>query len=220
MVDREINCSLARPTIGPGALIDKNPRPLLGAAVEAALLPQIIKSINDTVATTLSTPYFDRQSESERNKMTLLSRRIPSMTLLASRRALLAGSRRSFASSNSRHTADQNHNPFATGPAPPRLPKEEQEIFEELQRKSTGAFSTPRTTPRINQSPDSQPEQAAQKAASSDQDELHPDIREGVKPEFEGEKNPKTGEVGGPKNEPLRWGHQGDWSYNGRVTDF
>jgi hypothetical protein len=26
--------------------------------------------------------------------------------------------------------------------------------------------------------------------------------------------------VGGPKNEPLRWGEQGDWSYNGRVTDF
>lgn len=41
-----------------------------------------------------------------------------------------------------------------------------------------------------------------------------------MKPEFEGETNPKTGEVGGPKNEPLRWGHEGDWSYNGRVTDF
>ena len=35
--------------------------------------------------------------------------------------------------------------------------------------------------------------------------------------------NPVTGEVGGPKNEPLRWGstgERGDWSYNGRVTDF
>lgn len=41
-----------------------------------------------------------------------------------------------------------------------------------------------------------------------------------MKPEFEGDTNPKTGEVGGPKNEPLRWGHEGDWSYNGRVTDF
>ncbi|UKZ78486.1 hypothetical protein TrVFT333_006226 [Trichoderma virens FT-333] len=39
-------------------------------------------------------------------------------------------------------------------------------------------------------------------------------------PEFEGDTNPKTGEVGGPKNEPLRWGGNGDWSYNGRVTDF
>ena len=45
-------------------------------------------------------------------------------------------------------------------------------------------------------------------------------IRQGAPPEFEGDKNPKTGEVGGPKNEPLRWGSKGDWSYNGRVTDF
>ncbi|RSL87247.1 hypothetical protein CEP52_015576 [Fusarium oligoseptatum] len=42
----------------------------------------------------------------------------------------------------------------------------------------------------------------------------------GAPPEFEGDTNPKTGEVGGPKNEPLRWGGEGDWSYNGRVTDF
>jgi len=48
-------------------------------------------------------------------------------------------------------------------------------------------------------------------------------VRRGTKPEFEGERNPKTGESGGPKNEPLRWGstgERGDWSYNGRVTDF
>jgi hypothetical protein len=45
-------------------------------------------------------------------------------------------------------------------------------------------------------------------------------IRKGAPPEFEGDKNPKTGEVGGPKNEPLRWGAAGDYSYNGRVTDF
>jgi hypothetical protein len=51
-------------------------------------------------------------------------------------------------------------------------------------------------------------------------EELHPHIRRGAKPEFEGDINPKTGEVGGPKNEPLRWGAVGDWSYNGRTTDF
>lgn len=45
-------------------------------------------------------------------------------------------------------------------------------------------------------------------------------VRRGAAPEFEGDVNPKTGEVGGPKNEPLRWGGEGDWSYNGRVTDF
>ncbi|KAK8092065.1 hypothetical protein PG997_002426 [Apiospora hydei] len=45
-------------------------------------------------------------------------------------------------------------------------------------------------------------------------------LRKGAPPEFEGETNPKTGEVGGPKNEPLRWGAAGDYSFNGRVTDF
>jgi hypothetical protein len=63
----------------------------------------------------------------------------------------------------------------------------------------------------------------ARVAATGKGEELHPDIRRGAKPEFEGDVNPKTGEVGGPKNEPLRWGStgdRGDWSYNGRVTDF
>lgn len=100
---------------------------------------------------------------------------------------------------------------FANAPAPPRLPKEEQEIFEDLQRRSTGAFSTP----QVNQSP-----QSAEVKVNASGEELHPDAKQGVKPEFEGEKNPKTGEVGGPKNEPLRWGSGGDWSYGGRVTDF
>jgi hypothetical protein len=51
-------------------------------------------------------------------------------------------------------------------------------------------------------------------------EELHPNVRRGAPPEFEGDVNPKTGEVGGPKNEPLRWGAAGEWSYNGRTTDF
>ena len=133
---------------------------------------------------------------------------------------------------------------FNRGPAPPRLPKEEQELFEKLQRQSTGAFSTPRTTedspslsPRIkvNQSPDS--DSAVDNIAipsgtreaeggntliggESEEQLVHPNLRRGAKPEFEGDVNPKTGEVGGPKNEPLRWGAEGDWSFNGRVTDF
>ncbi|KAF2089835.1 DUF1674-domain-containing protein [Saccharata proteae CBS 121410] len=139
-------------------------------------------------------------------------------------------------------------NSFRTGPSPVRLPKEEQEIFEELQRRSTGAFSTPREAPKINQSPhttvnatrpqinqsphsvNQSPDSTASGAsedgktfqvnASGEGEELHPDVRRGAKPEFEGDVNPKTGEVGGPKNEPLRWGAVGDWSYNGRVTDF
>ena len=35
---------------------------------------------------------------------------------------------------------------------------------------------------------------------------------------FEGEKNPETGEIGGPKGkEPTRFG---DWEKNGRISDF
>ncbi|DAA78751.1 TPA_exp: Uncharacterized protein A8136_2536 [Trichophyton benhamiae CBS 112371] len=121
---------------------------------------------------------------------------------------------RSFTVSAARSS---KHSRFAPTPSPPRLAPEEQEIFENLQQQSTGAFSTPRSTPRINQSPQSQPEEVLQSSAD---EELHPDLRRGAKPEFEGDKNPKTGEIGGPKNEPLRWGGSGDWSYNGRVTDF
>lgn len=139
--------------------------------------------------------------------------------------------------------------PFATGPAPPRLDKKEQELYERLQHSSTGAFSTPkpsviinqspassrndepRTRPQINQSPHAEAETEptteqkleninAKVQATGEGEELHPDIRRGVQPEFEGDRNPKTGEVGGPKNEPLRWGGGVDWSYNGRVTDF
>ncbi|OAX83688.1 hypothetical protein ACJ72_01953 [Emergomyces africanus] len=116
---------------------------------------------------------------------------------------------------------------FGNGPSPPRLPREEQEIFENLQKQSTGAFSTPRSSPKVNQSPQSGDSSSASSSAASPRievtgsgEELHPDLFHGAKPEFEGEKNPKTGEVGGPKNEPLRWGAQGDWSFNGRVTDF
>ncbi|KAL4924425.1 succinate dehydrogenase assembly factor 4 [Aspergillus undulatus] len=112
-----------------------------------------------------------------------------------------------------------NSKPFAfrQGPAPPRLPEEDQKIFEQLQKQSTGAFSTP----QVNQSPQSEStSQSAKIEANGDGEELHPDAKQGLKPEFEGEKNPKTGEIGGPKNEPLRWGASGDWSYGGRVTDF
>lgn len=146
------------------------------------------------------------------------------------RQALLSSPRRSFTSSYNRQVADDKSSPFGSGPAPPRLPKEEQEIFERLQKESTGAFSTPRTPPKVNQSPDSQAASTTTTTTTSTQqqnsangqggEELFPHTRETVKPEFEGDINPKTGEVGGPKNEPLRWGHEGDWSYNGRVTDF
>jgi hypothetical protein len=80
---------------------------------------------------------------------------------------------------------------------------------------------------QINQSPHSSPSSEQQPeirieggAQIREGEDLHPNMRRGAPPEFEGDVNPKTGEVGGPKNEPLRWGYGGDWSYNGRVTDF
>ncbi|CAG8011650.1 unnamed protein product [Penicillium salamii] len=134
---------------------------------------------------------------------------------LAIRRSIVsaAASRsaiRSFSTGRALRQGDDKPMPFSNSPAPPRLPKEEQEIFEQLQKRSTGAFSTP----QVNQSPQ------AEIQADGSGGELHPDAPKGLKPEFEGEKNPKTGEVGGPKNEPLRWGSGSDWSYGGRVTDF
>ena len=134
---------------------------------------------------------------------------------------------------------------WTPGPSPPKLPKEEQEIFEKLQQQSTGAFSTPKyVREHFNadkeggdveggveraeaQSSSSEADrlleqlrEKARLAAKGDGEELHPNVRRGAAPEFDGDTNPKTGEVGGPKNEPLRWGVSGDWSYNGRVTDF
>lgn len=87
-------------------------------------------------------------------------------------------------------------------PAPPPLPREEQRELEELLRKAQTppAPSTSQADPTT-----------------------HPDTRIPVKPEFEGEINPTTGEQGGPKREPVaRWTADpgGDWSFKGRVSDF
>ena len=119
-------------------------------------------------------------------------------------------------------------------PAPPRLPADQQAEFERLQRAAEAALSShnlvevptaaPLTTSRHVSTPASQPQQTQAQVQRPDDDAspgtLSGGIRKGAPPEFEGETNPKTGEVGGPKNEPLRWGSSGDWSYNGRVTDF
>ncbi|KAJ6499235.1 hypothetical protein C8R45DRAFT_108682 [Mycena sanguinolenta] len=86
-------------------------------------------------------------------------------------------------------------------PAPIPLARDEQREFELLQR----AAQTPL---------------AANTADAELQ--LHPDARVPLKPEFEGDINPKTGEQGGPKQEPVysREGSEGDWSFKGRVSDF
>jgi len=75
-------------------------------------------------------------------------------------------------------------------PAPLPLPPKDQKTFEESLKRA---------------------------AHPSAGDEIHPAARAPPAPEFEGDVNPATGEQGGPKREPLR---HGDWSFNGRATDF
>ncbi|KAH7627221.1 hypothetical protein B0T09DRAFT_271156 [Sordaria sp. MPI-SDFR-AT-0083] len=127
------------------------------------------------------------------------------------------------------------------GPAPPRLPADQQAEFERLQAAAEAALYThttisdisqnPAGTPTTPASPENNSKHVTQPASENTVATQAPviedasqtfsgGIRKGAPPEFEGDVNPKTGEVGGPKNEPLRWGAGGDWSFNGRVTDF
>ncbi|KAF8417804.1 hypothetical protein L210DRAFT_3326908, partial [Boletus edulis BED1] len=66
-------------------------------------------------------------------------------------------------------------------------------------------------------------QRAAQSPSSDAELTLHPDARKPIKPDFEGDINPLTGEQGGPKTEPVaKWVEEdnGDWSFKGRVSDF
>ncbi|KAI5480986.1 DUF1674 domain protein [Pseudohyphozyma bogoriensis] len=95
---------------------------------------------------------------------------------------------------------------YTSRPGPPPLPAAQQREFEELLRRVNAPASKPAPGVEVE-------------ADSADVDELvmHPDFRSKPKPRFEGDTNPTTGEVGGPKNEPLE---HGDWSYGGKCTDF
>ncbi|KFH42764.1 hypothetical protein ACRE_064580 [Hapsidospora chrysogenum ATCC 11550] len=97
-------------------------------------------------------------------------------------------------------------------PAPPKLPAEQQAEFERLQRSAAVSAAFQPTPEEQQKTPNNN--------NNKEEEDVNQGLFRGAKPEFEGDKNPKTGEVGGPKNEPLRWGASGDWSYNGRVTDF
>ncbi|KAI1134286.1 DUF1674-domain-containing protein [Hypoxylon sp. FL0543] len=143
-----------------------------------------------------------------------------------------ARSQQCFAASLSiqhQRLASSNSNPFQSTPSPPRLPPDQQAEFERLQRTantqegfnptSTPDFSSSASNPLTASSQSTADGRAAATSAVEDEFTSVP-LRKGAPPEFEGDVNPKTGEVGGPKNEPLRWGPGGDYSFNGRVTDF
>ena len=74
---------------------------------------------------------------------------------------ILRAIRPAFVSSRAFSVQTAARSSWTPGPAPPRLPKEEQEIFEKLQQQSTGAFSTPRA-----------PEPEAKDEANAAADEL------------------------------------------------
>ncbi|KOS15751.1 hypothetical protein Malapachy_2378 [Malassezia pachydermatis] len=85
-------------------------------------------------------------------------------------------------------------------PSPMRLPKEDQEEFERLVRENENK------TPFVSEDED------------GNVINLHPDARQAPAADFKGDTNPETGEVGGPKSDPLRW--KSEWSFGGRATDF
>ena len=150
----------------------------------------------------------------------------PSLPILLRRFITCPGLRRPIPS------AARLSSSFQDQPAPPRLPADQQAEFERLQRAAEADLrshtrvepatpSSPLATSRHVSTPSSAPAAAVDNTpASPAAGSFSGGVRQGAPPEFEGDKNPKTGEIGGPKNEPLRWGSEGDWSYNGRVTDF
>ena len=94
-----------------------------------------------------------------------------------------------------------------TRPGPPPLPPADQAEFEAQQKAAQTVGATPAST---------LPPSEVAKMKNVDL-EQHRDMRKGPKPEFMGDTNPKTGEMGGPKVDPFKSG-DGDWSYAGRVT--
>ncbi|EHN03542.1 FMP21-like protein [Saccharomyces kudriavzevii IFO 1802] len=100
-------------------------------------------------------------------------------------------------------------------PSPPKLPREEQEEFERLQRVATSQEAIDQYNARATGDPTKESLNSPF-LTKNDIGSFSPEFSKTI-PEFEGDVNPKTGEIGGPKQDPLR---HGDYSFNGRVTDF
>lgn len=107
-------------------------------------------------------------------------------------------------------------------PSPPKLSREEQEEFERLQKVANAEDTIKAYNKSVleNKGSTSNKEslEALRKTLEDKDDigKISPEYTKTI-PEFEGDVNPKTGEMGGPKQDPIR---HGDWSFNGRVTDF
>lgn len=99
-------------------------------------------------------------------------------------------------------------------PSPPKLNKEEQEEFERLQKIANSQAAIEEYNSAFEK--EGEKEVNAPNLEKTDIGGFSPEFFKTI-PEFEGDVNPKTGEIGGPKQDPLR---HGDYSFNGRVTDF
>ncbi|PWN38692.1 hypothetical protein IE81DRAFT_327238 [Ceraceosorus guamensis] len=110
-----------------------------------------------------------------------------------------SSSRHLSASTRALSDGDGQESPFSR-PGPPPLPPKEQREFERLVKEKSNAL------------------QFNSNASGNESDAIHPDARRVPTPDFEGDTNPSTGEVGGPKKDPLAW--QREWTYGGRATDF
>ncbi|KAL3234828.1 hypothetical protein RNJ44_02616 [Nakaseomyces bracarensis] len=100
-------------------------------------------------------------------------------------------------------------------PSPPKLPREEQEEFEKLQRIAHSQEAIEEYNRKIKSDPTKE-SLNNELLTKNDIGSFSPEFSKTI-PEFEGDVNPKTGEIGGPKQDPLK---HGDYSFNGRVTDF
>ncbi|KAK6461824.1 hypothetical protein DFJ63DRAFT_314454 [Scheffersomyces coipomensis] len=111
-------------------------------------------------------------------------------------------------------------------PSPPRLPREEQEEFEKLQTIANSQIAIEDYNDQIKAKGYATSNDGESSILSKPIDQTPPKLSSDIGsfqtlktiPEFDGEVNPKTGEVGGPKQDPLR--HANEWAFNGRVTDF
>ncbi|SCV03742.1 LAMI_0H10594g1_1 [Lachancea mirantina] len=113
-------------------------------------------------------------------------------------------------------TAWQGWRGFNTkeAPGPPKLADEDQEEFERLQKVAMSQEAIEQYNASIEN--DTTKESANSPILKNDVGGFSPEFTRTL-PEFSGDVNPKTGEKGGPKQDPLRYG---DYSFNGRVTDF
>ncbi|KAH3675920.1 hypothetical protein WICPIJ_009210 [Wickerhamomyces pijperi] len=114
-----------------------------------------------------------------------------------------------------RQLSNNSKGGFQMTPSPPKLSKEEQEEFENLQRIANSQSAIEEYNSKFLDTKESFPDSGPD-LKKVDLGGFSPEFMRTI-PEFEGDVNPVTGEVGGPKQDPLR---HGDYSFNGRVTDF